>query len=127
MLAAEHAEFGLVTGWEWVAYFKPAPDFRATHSCRFTESFNVIGAEVAAIRSSVGLTEVNGFNRIEITGDGAHDWLEGLFCGRVPRRAGRVGLGYMLNRHGNVKAEATIVKLPEAAACGQDMAGGRIW
>ena len=127
VLAAEHAEFGVVNGWERVAYFKPTPDFHETHSYRFTESFDVVGAEVAAIRSSVGLTEVNGFNRIEISGDGAHDWLDGLFCGRVPRRAGRVGLGYMLNQHGNVKAEATIANLPDAAACGPDMAGGRIW
>ena len=92
MLAAEHAEFGVVNGWERVAYFKPAPDFRETHSYRFTESFDVVGAEVAAIRSSVGLTEVNGFNRIEITGEGAHDWLEGLFCGRVRVGPGASGL-----------------------------------
>ena len=70
------------------------------------------------MQSSVGLTEVNGFNRIEITGDGVHDWLDGLFCGRVPRRVGRVGLGYMLNRHGNVKAEATIANLPDPVRVG---------
>ena len=54
MLAAEHAEFGVVNGWERVAYFKPAPDFRETHSYRFTESFDVVGAEVAAIRAPTG-------------------------------------------------------------------------
>ena len=113
VLAAESAEFGVVNGWERVAYFKPSPDFHETHSFRFTESFDVVGSEVAAIQSAVGLTEVNGLNRIEISGDAVHDWLDGLFCGRVPRRPGRVGLGYMLNRHGNVKAEATIANLPD--------------
>ena len=117
ILAAEGAEFGVVNGWERVAYMKPAPDFHESHSFRFTESFDVVGAEVTAIQTGVGLTEINGFTRIEIAGDGAHDWLEGLFCGRVPRRAGRVGLGYMLNGFGNVKAEATIANLPD----------GRVW
>ena len=117
ILAAEGAEFGVVNGWERVVYFKPSPDFHETHSFRFTESFDVVAAEVAAIRSGVGMTEINGFNRIEISGEGVHDWLDGLFCGRVPRRAGRVGLGYMLNAFGNVKAEATIANLPD----------GRVW
>jgi dimethylglycine dehydrogenase len=57
--------------------------------------------------------EVNGFNRIEITGAGALGWLEGLFCGRVPKRAGKVGLGYFLTDRGNVLGEATLANLDE--------------
>ena len=76
---------------ERVAYFKPTPEFHETHSYRFTENFDVVGAEVAAIQSAVGLTEVNGFNRIEITGEGAHDWLDSLFCGRLHGASGASG------------------------------------
>ena len=117
VLAAEGAEFGVVNGWERVAYIKPSADFEETHSFRFTESFDVVAGEVRAVQTAAGLTEVNGFNRIEITGSGIHEWLGGLFCGRVSAKAGKVGLGYMLNRHGNVKAEATIANLGE----------GRVW
>lgn len=113
ILAAEGAEFGVVNGWERAAYFKPAPDFTETHSFRFNETFDVIGAEVKAVQTAVGLTEVNGFNRFEITGEGAHDFLDYMFCGTVPRTFGKVGLGYLLNHQGNVKAEATIANLSD--------------
>lgn len=117
VLASEGAEFDMVNGWERMAYIKPSSDFKETHSFRFKETFDVVAEEVGAVSSSVGLAEVNGFNRIEITGTGIHDWLEGLFCGRVQRNTGKVGLGYMLNYQGNVKAEATITNIEE----------GRVW
>ena len=113
VLAAEGAEFGVVNGWERAAYFKPAPDFRETLGYRFDETFDVVASEVEAVRTAVGLAEVNGFNRIEITGPGAADWLDTMFCGSIRRRAGRVSLGYLLNRHGRVKGEATIAHLDE--------------
>jgi dimethylglycine dehydrogenase len=117
ILAAEGAEFGVVNGWERVAYFKPTPEFTETHSFRFNEAFDIVAAEINAVQTSVGLTEVNGFNRFEITGDGAHDFLDRMFCGHVTRKDGKVGLGYLLNHHGNVKGEATIANL----------SNGRVW
>ncbi len=111
------AEFGVVNGWERALYFKPSPDFHETHSFRFNETFDVVAAEVNAVKSHVGIMEVSGFNRYEITGAGAHDWLDGIMCSRVPRKAGKVGLCYFLNEDGNVKGEATLANLP----------GGRVW
>ena len=111
ILAAEGAEFGVVNGWERVAYIKPTPDFAETHSFRFNETHLVVAAEVEAVRSGVGLTEVNGFNRFEITGSGALDWLDTMVCGAIPRKPGRIGLTYLLNHHGCIKAEATIANL----------------
>jgi len=111
VLAAEGAEFGVVNGWERMAYIKPSPDFHETHSFRFNEVFQVVADEVAAVQTGVGLTEVNGFNRFEITGAGAHDWLDRMMCGKVTRKVGKVGLGYLLNHHGNVKTEATLANL----------------
>ena len=48
ILAAEGAEFGVVNGWERVAYIKPSPDFQETHGFRFNEAFDVVAAEVKA-------------------------------------------------------------------------------
>ena len=76
-----------------------------------------MAAEIAAVRDRVGLAEVNGFNRIELTGRDVHAFLDRMICGRVPMRPGRVGLCYLLNRHGMVKCEATIANLPD----------GRVW
>ncbi len=111
ILEAEGAEFGIVNGWERVAYIKPAADFKETHSFRFNETFDVVGREVTHIHQHAGLTEVNGFNRIEITGSNIHEWLEGLICGKVVGKTGRIGLGYLLNHHGNIKCEATIANI----------------
>lgn len=111
ILAAEGAEFGVVNGWERMAYIKPSPDFHETHGFRFNETFDVVADEVRAVQTGAGLTEVNGFNRFEITGAGAMDWFDTMFCGRMTRKVGRVGLGYLLNHDGNIKAEATLAHL----------------
>lgn len=112
-LAAAGAEFALVDGWERMEYIKPDHTFKETHGFRFNECFEVVASEVQAVRDGVGLTEVNGFNRIEITGPGIHEWLDTLICGTVPKRTGRLGLGYLLNHHGNVKGEATLANIDE--------------
>ena len=122
VLAAEGAEFTVVNGWERVEYIKPTPDFHPTLGFHFDEAFDVIAAEVKTVQEHVGLAEVNGFNRIEITGADRHAFLDRMICGNVTKRDGRVGLGYLLNHHGMVKAEATIANLP-----GSDRGPARVW
>ena len=111
VLAAAGAEFSVVNGWERLDYIKPAPDFHPTLSFDFDEAFDIVAAEVRAVATNVGLTEVNGFNRIEITGADRHAFLDRMVCGKVPQRAGRVGLAYLLNPHGRIKCEATLANL----------------
>lgn len=105
------AEFGVINGWERAAYFKPSDDFNETHSFRFTNTFEVIGAEVDAVQNSVGIMEVSGFNRYLISGPGVHGWLDRLSCSNIRQKAGKVGLAYFLNEHGNIKTEGTIANL----------------
>ena len=112
-MAAEGAEFTVVNGWERVDYIKPTPDFHPTLGFHFDEAFDVVAGEVAAVQKSVGLCEVNGFNRIEIDGPDGHAFLDHLICGRVTKKEGKVGLGYLLNDHGCIKAEATVANLPD--------------
>ena len=112
ILAAQDAEFTTVNGWERIDYIKPDPAFTETHSFRFNEVHAVVAAEVTALQNGVGLTEVCGFNRFEITGSDRHSFLDRMICGHVTKKEGRVGLGYLLNHHGMVKAEATITNLP---------------
>ncbi|MBF9050782.1 FAD-dependent oxidoreductase [Roseobacter sp. HKCCD9010] len=122
VLAAEGAEFTTVNGWERAEFFKPSPDFDVTPSFRFDEAFDLVGAEVAAVQNAVGLSEVNGFNRFEITGADAQSFLDRMICGRLPRKSGRVGLAYLLNHHGMLKSEATIANIPAS-----DRGPERIW
>ena len=122
ILAAQGAAFTVVNGWERAEYFKPAPGFAVTHGFRFDESFDVVGREVAAVQNAVGLCEVNGFNRFEVTGADAHGFLERMICGRLPRTPGRVRLAYLLNHHGMLKSEATIANIPAS-----DRGPARLW
>ncbi|WP_224817156.1 FAD-dependent oxidoreductase [Hasllibacter sp. MH4015] len=122
VLAAEGAEFTVVNGWERVDFIRPTPEFHPTLSFDFDETFAVVAAEVAHVQSHVGLCEVNGFNRFEITGEDRHAFLDRMICGTVPRRDGRVGLGYLLNHHGCLKSEATLANLPAS-----DRGPDRVW
>lgn len=116
-LKNEGAVFAVVNGWERAAFYKPDETFQENHSFKFDNTFDVVANEVHAIQNAVGMMEVCGFNRFEITGEGVHDWLDGLTCSRVPRKPGKVGLVYLLNPDGNIKAEATIANIAE----------GRVW
>ena len=122
VLAAEGAAFGTVNGWERVDYIKPTPDFKETLGFRFNEVHAVVAQEVNAVATAAGLTEVSGFNRFELTGTDAHSFVNRMICGFVTKKPGRVGLGYLLNHHGMLKAEATIANIPAS-----DRGPDRIW
>lgn len=122
VLAAEGAAFGVVDGWERIDYFKPDPDFAETHGFRFNEVHAVVADEVRAVRTGVGLIEVSGFNRFEMTGTDVHGFLDRMVCGRIQRKPGRVGLCYLLNDRGMLKSEATIANLPAS-----DRGPARAW
>jgi len=122
VLAAEGAEFTTVNGWERMEYLKPDPDFHVTLGFGFDEAFGIVADEVKAVSEAVGLCEVSGFNRLEITGADRQAFLDRMICGRLVERQGRVGLGYLLNHRGMVKAEATIANLPAS-----DRGLERVW
>ena len=122
IMVAEGAEFTVVNGWERVDYIKPTPDFHPSLSFNFDEAFPIIAEEVRNVQENVGLCEVNGFNRFEITGEDRHKFLDRMFCGAVTKKDGRVGLGYMLNNQGMVKGEATVANVPAS-----DRGPARAW
>lgn len=113
LLQARGAEFGVVNGWERTSFYKPAPDFVEEHSYSFCNWQDVVAAEVVAVQSGVGIAELSGFNRFEITGSDAAAWLDSLTCTKLSTSAGRVGLCYFLSINGNIDAEATVVKFSE--------------
>ncbi len=109
------AIWGVVSGWERALCFKPVdnPNFVDQHSFRFTDTQAVVEQEVLALCANVGVMEVSGFNRFEITGEGATEFLEKIICGKLPKKIGKVSLCYLLNERGHVLGEATIAKIAE--------------
>ncbi|MEM1274224.1 MAG: FAD-dependent oxidoreductase [Pseudomonadota bacterium] len=122
VLAAEGAAFTVVNGWERLDYIKPDDSYSEPHSFRFTDVEDIVANEVAAVHNGVGLSEICGFNRLEITGADRHRFLDRMICGRLENRPGRVGLGYLLNHKGMLKSEATLANLPAT-----DRGPDRVW
>ncbi|CAD7841561.1 MAG: Dimethylglycine dehydrogenase (EC 1.5.99.2) [Olavius algarvensis Gamma 3 endosymbiont] len=108
-----NAAWGVVNGWERVLFFKPESDFVDEQSYRFTPTKAVVAREVEHLQQHVGLMEVSGFNRYEISGAGVTEFLDHMICGRLPREIGKLGLCYLLTEKGNILSEATLVKLAE--------------
>ena len=115
-LVREGAHMGQVAGWERLEYVAPG-GFAEEHSFRFTDAQPLVADEVRTVHEDVGVTEVSGFSRFELTGTDVHAFLERLSCSRIPKRTGKVGLIYLLNRQGCLKSEMTVANLPD----------GRVW
>ncbi len=113
VLERMNCAFGTVNAWERALFFKPSENFVDQHSYRFTPTREVVATEIEGIVNGAGLMEVSGFNRFEITGPGAGEFLDRMICGTVPKTVGRVGLCYLLTERGNLLSEATIVRLEE--------------
>jgi dimethylglycine dehydrogenase len=105
--------WGVVNGWERALFFKPDAGFVDEHSFRFTPTKAVVAKEIEHLQQQVGVMEVSGFNRYEISGDGAEEFLDMMICGRLPREIGKLSLCYLLTEKGNVLSEATLVKRGE--------------
>ncbi len=109
MLNQLNAAWGAVNGWERALFFKPDADFVDEHSYRFTPTFDLVASEIEQLRNNVGIMEVSGFNRYEISGEGVEEFLDRMICGRLPREIGKLSLCYLLTEKGNVLSEATLV------------------
>jgi len=112
VLKAKGAVFGVINGWERTEFYKPESTFVESHGYGIQNWHKVVGAEVNAIRTNVGIAELSGFNHYRISGAGVLDWLSSLTCSRVSTQMGKASLCYFLTHKGNIAMEATIVPLP---------------
>ena len=110
-LKAKGARFGARGGWERAVYFGDAGE--PTLSFRRPRSFDgLVAAEVKAVREQVGLLDMPGFGKYEVSGAGAAAWLDRILCSRLPR-IGRVALAYALTPKGGVLSEFTVYRQAE--------------
>src|SRR5205823_9034395 len=72
-----------------------------------------IGAEHAACRTTAALFDETSFAKIEIAGEGAAAFLEGLCDNKVAREVGAITYTQMLNRRGGIECDFTVTRLPE--------------
>src|ERR1700680_3672864 len=73
--------------------------------------FDVVRDEVAAVHTRVGVLDLTGFAKYDISGPGAEAFLNRVCANRVPRKAGGIALVHLLSPGGRIQGEMTVTRL----------------
>ncbi|MEM9098377.1 MAG: FAD-dependent oxidoreductase [Pseudomonadota bacterium] len=110
------AVFEEVYGWErprW--YARGDVEQRDHYGFNRTECHEMVARECKAVQEAAGIMDISAFTKIEVSGPGAADFLDGLIPNRLPSQVGRIALTHLLHDSGRIELEATIVRLSEDA------------
>ena len=105
-MTAAGCQWGASWGLEVPLYFAPQ-GFTETPSLKRSNAFDLVAAECRAVREQVGLLDISGFSRFEVTGPKAQEWLNRLFASKLPA-PGRARLAPMLSPEGKLKGDLTL-------------------
>ncbi|MEM9199979.1 MAG: FAD-dependent oxidoreductase, partial [Pseudomonadota bacterium] len=107
------AQFGVYNGWERANWFAHADDDISEAT---TQTWDRAGPwearireEALAVRDHVGVLDLPGFARFQLSGDGAADWLSGMIAGALPR-TGRLALAYFPDERGRIVTEMSVAR-----------------
>ena len=106
-MTAAGALWGNSWGLEVPLMFGPK-GFEETPTLKRSNAFEHVAAECAAVRENVGLIDITGFSRYEVTGADAEAWLDKLMASRLPK-PGRARLAPMLSPQGKLKGDLTVL------------------
>ena len=109
-LQARGCVYSETFGWERPKWF--SLDGRAEDcSYRRNNVFDVVREEVAAVHQRVGLLDLTGFAKYDISGRGAEDFLNRICANKVPRKVGGIALVHLLSAGGRIQGEMTVTRL----------------
>jgi dimethylglycine dehydrogenase len=109
-LEAQGCVYTQTFGWERPKWF--SRDGRPEqYSYRRNNIFEVVRNECLAIRDRVGILDLSGFAKYDITGCDAGTFLNRVCANKIPLKPGRVTLAHVLSETGRIQAEMTITKL----------------
>lgn len=126
-LLSEGAVMGQIGGWERAFWFqRPGAEDDGSLSFGREPWHDAVAAECLAVGEAVGIMDHGGFTKFEVSGQGAAQFLDRLFCSALPK-PGRVRLSYLLTPKGHLWSEATIARLSEQRflLCGPTLADRR--
>jgi len=103
---AAGALWGCTWGLEVPLAFGP-PGFAETPTLKRSNAFDLVAQECNTVRERVGLLDISGFSRYEVTGKDAQAWLDRVMAGHLPG-PGRARLAPMLAPEGRLKGDLTI-------------------
>ena len=110
-LAAQGCVYTETFGWERPKWF--SPDGREEdYSFRHNNVFEVVRDECLAVRERVGILDLSGFAKYDVTGRDAATLLDRLCANRLPKR-GRIALTHVLSQRGRIDGEMTVTRLDD--------------
>jgi dimethylglycine dehydrogenase len=99
-------------GWERPKWF--SPDGRVEQfGYERNNVFDVVAAEVAAVHERVGVLDLTGFAKYDISGAGAEAFLNRVCANQVPRKTGGIALVHLLSAAGRIQGEMTLTRLAD--------------
>ena len=103
-------EAGCQWGNSWdleVPLYFASKEFEENPSLKRSNAFPIVGDECNAVRTGVGLLDITGFSRFEVSGPNAEAWLDNIMASKLPK-PGRAGLAPMLSEEGKLKGDLTL-------------------
>jgi 4-methylaminobutanoate oxidase (formaldehyde-forming) len=111
------AAFGEKSGWERANWFEAnaaaGDDTLRPRGWAGKLWSPAIGAEHRACREAAALFDETSFAKIDVTGEGAAEFLEGIAANRVARDVGQITYTQMLNARGGIECDFTVTRLGE--------------
>ncbi|MFK7876092.1 MAG: FAD-dependent oxidoreductase [Paracoccaceae bacterium] len=112
-IVAAGGVMGAYNGWERANWFAKDGDDTSEASAETWDRQGPwtvrVKEECEAVRDGVGVLDLCGFSRFELTGQGAAEWLRGTIAGALPK-VGRMNLGYFPDSRGRVLTEMSIIR-----------------
>ena len=90
-----------------VPLYFASKEFQENPSLKRSNAFPIVGEECKAVRNGVGLLDITGFSRFEVSGPNAEAWLNNIMASKLPK-PGRAGLAPMLSEEGKLKGDLTV-------------------
>ena len=107
---------GAYNGWERANWFAKAGDdtsLDATHTWERNGPWTIrIKEECEAVRDGVGVLDLPGFSRFNLSGEGAAEWMRGMITGALPK-IGRMNLAYFSDNRGRILTEMSVMRHDE--------------
>ena len=105
-MTAAGCRWGASYGLEVPLYFAPE-GFEEKPTLKRSNAFPLVAEECRAVREAVGLLDISGFSRFEVSGQGAEAWLDRIMACKLPG-PGRARLAPMLSDEGKLKGDLTV-------------------
>ena len=111
-LRAQGGVFTETFGWERPKWFS-LDGSEEEYSYRRNNVFDIVRDECMAVRGRVGLLDLSGFAKYEVSGADAESYLNRICANRMPQKSGGITLTHILSVNGRIGAEMTITRLSD--------------